>query len=112
MKRKRFFLKIAFLAAYAVLLLILSYFQVPCLFQATLGLPCPGCGMTRAIRSLLHFDFAAAFSFHPMVFSLPILFLYLLKDGGLFQKKQWDYVLLGFIGLGFVVHWVSSLVIL
>lgn len=46
-----------------------------CLFKAALGFDCPGCGMTRATCSILHFDFknaltlnAAAFLFVPLAF--------------------------------------------
>ncbi|HSA93803.1 MAG TPA: DUF2752 domain-containing protein [Terriglobales bacterium] len=47
-----------------------------CLFRILSGLPCPGCGMTRALSSLLHGDGAAAFFYHPFVFAvLPALVL-------------------------------------
>lgn len=39
-----------------------------CFLRSTIGLPCPGCGMTRATLALLRMDFAAAFFFHPLVF--------------------------------------------
>ena len=41
-----------------------------CLFRILSGLPCPGCGMTRALSSLLHGDGAAAFFYHPFVFAV------------------------------------------
>jgi hypothetical protein len=41
-----------------------------CPSAALLGLPCPGCGLTRATVALLHGDFAAALRFHPLVFVL------------------------------------------
>lgn len=31
------------------------------------GIPCPGCGMTRALSALLAFDFPASFYWHPML---------------------------------------------
>jgi|ERR1044072_328425 hypothetical protein len=36
----------------------------PCPLKSALGIPCPGCGLTRASVSLLRGDFAAAFSAH------------------------------------------------
>ncbi|MHB8962636.1 MAG: DUF2752 domain-containing protein [Saccharofermentanales bacterium] len=39
-----------------------------CLLRRTIGIPCPGCGMTRATFALLRLDFAAAFTFHPLVY--------------------------------------------
>ncbi len=38
------------------------------------GLPCPGCGLTRATLALLHGDMGAALRFHPLVLVLMPLF--------------------------------------
>jgi len=38
---------------------------LPCPFIALTGLPCPGCGMTRAMDALLHGDWSRAVAFHP-----------------------------------------------
>ena len=44
-----------------------------CPFRYFFGVACPGCGMTRALLSALRFDFAAAFSYHPLwPFLLPV----------------------------------------
>lgn len=37
-----------------------------CFFKATSGIPCPGCGMTRAFLSLLSGDVTQAFYWHPL----------------------------------------------
>lgn len=31
-----------------------------CMWKQIFGIPCPGCGLTRAVIHILHFDFAAA----------------------------------------------------
>jgi hypothetical protein len=41
-----------------------------CFFRAVTGLPCPGCGLTRAFSSLLQGRAEAAFAYHPFVFIL------------------------------------------
>lgn len=51
----------------AILLLNLFY---RCPFYALSGIPCAGCGMTRAFFALLHLDLASAFHWHPAVFPL------------------------------------------
>ena len=43
-----------------------------CPVWAVVGIPCPACGMTRAILSLLHLDIAGAFAMHPGIFVLII----------------------------------------
>ena len=53
-----------------------------CPLQHFTGVPCPGCGMSRAVFALLRLDFAAAFRYHPMIFVLPPVLLY-----ALFGKK-------------------------
>lgn len=37
-----------------------------CLVRLLLDLPCPGCGMTRALQALARGDLAAAVRFHPL----------------------------------------------
>ncbi len=45
-----------------------------CLFRAMTGLPCPGCGLTRALSSLIQGHAGAAFSYHPFAFVFLPLF--------------------------------------
>lgn len=45
-----------------------------CPFLTLTGYKCPGCGTLRAIHSLLHLKFAAAWHFNPLlVVAIPIL---------------------------------------
>lgn len=47
---------------------------VLCPYRALTGLPCPGCGLTRALHALLHGDPGTAFAFNPLLFvALPLL---------------------------------------
>src|SRR4051812_9799537 len=49
---------------------------VLCPFRAVTGLPCPGCGMTRAFCAIGHGDLANAFGFNvlaPFVFAAALL---------------------------------------
>lgn len=38
----------------------------PCPFAALLGIPCPGCGLTRAAWALLHGEWRHALELHPL----------------------------------------------
>ena len=60
-------------AAWWVLLIIIGYsvlawrfLGTSCLLASTVGIPCPGCGGTRAFFALLEGDAAASFRLHPM----------------------------------------------
>lgn len=46
-----------------------------CPVYRLIGLPCPGCGMTRAWFQVLRLDFAGAFHWHPLFWILPFLVL-------------------------------------
>ncbi len=48
---------------------------LPCLFHSLTGLYCPGCGGTRAVRSLLRGDLRMSFQYHPLVlYAVLVLF--------------------------------------
>lgn len=102
--------KLVFTALYIIIVALLYNLGVGCFFRVRLGFACPGCGMTRAVLSILKLDFSGAFREHPMVFSMPILYLYFLVDGGLFKSKFWDTLVLVLIALGFLVNWVANIV--
>lgn len=44
-----------------------------CIIRRVTGFPCPGCGMTRAVLSLLRGDIRTAFAYHPLWVTLPLL---------------------------------------
>lgn len=99
-------LALAVLSAYILLML---FFRAQCPILAITGIPCPGCGMTRACLSVLRGDFAAAFGYHSMVWSLPLLLLFFLFDGRLFRRKWVNVLMLSLIGAGFLANWIFTL---
>ena len=101
--------KLLLTAGYLAIVAVLGYFQVSCFFVTLFGIPCPGCGMTRAVLAALRLDLGAAFGYHPMFWSMPILYLYFLLDHGLFPGKWWDRLVLITIGGGFLVNWLTKL---
>lgn len=74
-----------------------------CLIYEVTGLYCPGCGMTRAVISLLNLDFYQAFRYNIFaIFLLPLLTVYFFsevycwifeKENILFSKiPEWFWV--------------------
>lgn len=79
---KKLLIPLVILAA-AVLLL-----DIGCPIRRLTGIPCPGCGMTRACLAALRLDFAEAFRLHPLWF-LPVpLFAVSLLRTPLFKDKR------------------------
>src|SRR5574344_1220535 len=76
--------KAAFFAAFALTVAAMQLLSLPCPFISLFGIPCPGCGMTRAFIALSRLDIPGAFSANPVFPAVPILFLFILFDGKLF----------------------------
>ncbi len=55
------------LGLYCIIALVLN---LQCPIRALTGVSCPGCGMTRAVMSLVRLDFKDALYYHPMVFAV------------------------------------------
>ena len=87
----------------------------------TLGIPCPGCGLSRAVGALLHGDVEASLKFHAFA---PIFLISLILIGAvwvlptvprqriirwtrLFELKT-GLVAVGLMGL--MVYWLARLV--
>ena len=102
--------KIIVTAAIACVLTVCYILRVPCLFNYVTGLPCLTCGMTRAWLSFVSFDVSAAFDYHPLFWTVPILYLYFWFDGVLFKKKALDLPIVFGILAAFGVHWIIVLI--
>ena len=93
------------------ILIIIVLFQcgigIPCIFHKITGFYCPGCGLTRALISLIKLDFYQAFRYNILLMTLlPIYLIYLFYKYILKGKKKipnWVcYVLLAII-IGFAI---------
>lgn len=94
-------------ALYGVMLLA----QVPCLFQYFFHIPCPGCGMRDALCALLRLDFAAAFRYHPMVWSLPLLPVLILSNGRPTRYRAVNICLLAAVLGGFLAAYFCRIMV-
>ena len=59
----------AFLGLLFLLLMPSNGFDISaCIFNSVLDIPCPACGLTRSMSSLLKFNILQGFTFHPLGF--------------------------------------------
>lgn len=65
---------IIFIAVSGIILLVFYH----CPFLYFFGIPCPGCGMTRALIAAARLDFKEAFYYHPLFFVVIIAAVYML----------------------------------
>jgi len=79
-----FFLLLLILAPVSLLLLPSDYFdqgESICISKLIANTDCPGCGMTRAIQHILHFEFDRAYDYNKLVVViLPLLIIVWFKE--------------------------------
>ena len=82
----------AIIAIIAYFAIFRKYIYTICPVVLLTVIPCPGCGMTRALMCVLRLDFAGAWKMHPFIYPIMILAIwffynrYLREDKG---KKAW-----------------------
>lgn len=111
-------LRAAFLFAGAVLaglvLSVLLFWRagIGCPIRYATGVPCPGCGMTRAWLSVLHGDLAAAFAYHPLFWAVPLAVALALARAVVRQKnfqRAFD-IALAAIAAAIIALWIIRLI--
>ena len=60
-----------------------------CLIRGVIGVPCPSCGMSRAITEVINGDIIKAFKFHPL-FWLPFVVMFFL----ILKRKYFKFILI------------------
>lgn len=94
---------ISILLGISILYLILKQFSKAtgsiCLIRGIVGIPCPSCGISRAILSFLNGDFAIAFKYHPL-FWMPFVIILII----ILNKKYYKEILIGAIIIFSIVY--------
>ena len=99
--KKQNYKKVIFLFSIGILyaLIFLKYgIGIPCIFHELTGLYCPGCGISRAIVSLIKLDFYQALRYNLLIFFLiPYICIYFFLKYIIKGKKElpeWSLYLL------------------
>jgi hypothetical protein len=84
-----------------------------CVFKRIFGLPCPGCGLTRAILCLLRFDLKNAFFYHPLFLVPPFLGLLLaFRKKPIFNSIYCNNVFWRVLAVLLITVWVIRMILL
>lgn len=105
-------IKLVSTLAFCLLILILWIDQTPCPVKYFTGIPCPCCYITRGLISAFRLDFVTAWNYHPMFWSVPVLYLFYLFDGAPFKRKYVNGIILAAIAVGFLATWTVRLILL
>ena len=109
---KRILPRIVLLILLGASLLVAVWRETPCLIRQFTGVICPTCGMSRAWLAFFRMELGAAFCYHPMFWSIPVLALAFLLDGYAFPGKKATHVIYWVTLLGFTVTWMIRVVCL
>lgn len=82
-----------------------------CPMVVVTGLPCPGCGLTRAAFRILHGDFVGAWKMHPFIYGVIVLAVWFCVRRYILKKEvkslgKWVIILC----LGMMVYYVYRMV--
>lgn len=76
-----------------VVLMVAAVFLLKwkCLIKKFIGIPCPSCGLTRALRAAFKLDFHKSFSYHPLFWLIPIvIIIFIYGKKPLFGSKKYE----------------------
>ncbi len=84
-----------------------------CIFYKVTGIPCPGCGSTRAYLAAAQFHFREAFQMHPLwPLTVPLLLVSIWKEGNPFGKRKWNALFYGLVAVLYVGTYIIRMALL
>lgn len=93
----------------AILTALWLFFTPGCPIRNATGIPCPGCGMSRAWLAVLRLDVPEAFRCHPMFWAVPVFFWLFWKDFRPFRRRWRNAAAVILLTAGLVVCWLIRL---
>ena len=109
MQKKKVHIRLLILALFCTALIGIVCLDLSCPIRSLTGIPCPGCGMSRAWKAALRLDLITAFRYHPMFWGVPVLMAFCCFDGQIFRKKWMNFGLLGLIAIGTLINYIVIL---
>ena len=91
---------ILYIATICLFVFIVTIIQIGCPIFYLVGIQCPTCGVTRALFSLMHFDVAGYFYYHPLAIPLVLSVLLMLHLKILKRKR----VIYGFVAVTLILN--------
>lgn len=67
----KYYMMIIIVCIYIILSIIFKF--TSCISKLLIGIPCPGCGITRAFLCLIKLDIKGAIYYNPLIFIVPII---------------------------------------
>ena len=115
-KKRIFALHILYFTIICAYILILTIFKIGCPSQFLFKIPCAGCGGTRAIISLLHFDIVSYIYYQP--FAVPMcISIWLVLHIRIFRGKgkriaaySIAFSILALNEIFFIWRWINGLI--
>jgi len=102
---KKIWLALLLVIYFSIAYMLLGYFDTTCVFLKFTGIPCPGCGMTRALLSIINMDIVGAIKNNIVIFFMPYIFLYIFSD----FKNKIHNILLVIIATIAIVNWLVKI---
>lgn len=109
-KPSHFWLKIVLMICAFGFLLFLVTKNTACPFRKLTGVPCPGCGMSRAWLAVLHGNFKEAFHYHPLFWIIPVLMIFILWDGQIFSSQKANSLFAVGLAAAVGICWIIRLI--
>lgn len=90
------------------LLLFELIFHGTCIFRTITGIPCPGCGLTRAAKSLITLKFREAFDYNAFIYPIVIMAFIAFINRYIRRVKQpaWFYTAVIIIAFGMIAYYI------
>lgn len=96
-----------FIIYFSIVYAIFWHNNITCIFLEFLKFPCPGCGMTRALISLVNMDVLGAIKHNVVIFFMPYIFLYIFFD----LKGKVHNTLLVIIAIITIINWIIKIIL-